>query len=85
MIDENLKPWLIEVNACPSLTTTTDADLMLKMQVIDDMFKVVIPPDWGEDGKFGANQCQEKQVGGFNLLIDETRDPKKDVKGKIWR
>jgi hypothetical protein len=25
------------------------------MQVIDDMFKVVIPPDWGEDGKFGAN------------------------------
>jgi tubulin polyglutamylase TTLL1 len=57
MIDENLKPWLIEVNACPSLTTTTDADLMLKMQVIDDMFKVVIPPDWGEDGKFGANQC----------------------------
>ena len=26
LIDANLKPWLIEVNASPSLTTTTEVD-----------------------------------------------------------
>jgi tubulin polyglutamylase TTLL1 len=43
LIDDNLKPWLIEVNASPSLTTTTEMDRSLKMQVIEDAFKIVVP------------------------------------------
>jgi len=35
LIEDNLKPWLIEVNASPSLSTTTDADRKLKMQVME--------------------------------------------------
>ena len=38
LIDDNLKPWLIEVNASPSLSTTTEMDRCLKMQVINDAF-----------------------------------------------
>lgn len=30
LIEDNLKPWLIEVNACPSLSTTTEVDRILK-------------------------------------------------------
>jgi tubulin polyglutamylase TTLL1 len=61
LIDDYLKPWLIEVNASPSLSTTTEMDRLLKMQVINDTFNIVVPPEWCEDGsKHGANTCTEK-------------------------
>ena len=73
MIDSDLKPWLIEVNASPSLTASTDIDRTLKMAVIHDTFQIVVPPDWqDESSKHGANTSRETQVGNFSLIIDET-------------
>ena len=34
IIDDNMKPWLIEVNASPSLTSTTSNDRIMKYSVI---------------------------------------------------
>lgn len=45
IIDSNLKPWLIEVNASPSLSTTTNTDHFLKLNLIDAILNVVLPPD----------------------------------------
>ncbi|KAA0191267.1 hypothetical protein HAZT_HAZT000530 [Hyalella azteca] len=45
IIDDQLKPWLIEVNASPSLTSTTANDRILKHKLIDDTLNVVLPPD----------------------------------------
>lgn len=61
LIDGNLKPWLLEVNASPSLTTTTEVDRILKMNLLNDVFNIVVPPDWmDENSKHGANMCKEK-------------------------
>lgn len=80
LIDANLKPWLIEVNASPSLTTTTESDKNLKMLLLQDTFNIVVPPDWGtDDTKRGANTCKEKSLGYYNLIIDESIQ---DNKGK---
>ena len=38
LIEDSLKPWLIEVNASPSVSTTTDSDRKLKMSVIENVF-----------------------------------------------
>jgi hypothetical protein len=35
-----------QVNASPSLSTTTDSDRILKTQLLDDIFSIVFPPDF---------------------------------------
>lgn len=60
LIEDNLKPWLIEVNASPALTTTTETDRIMKMKIIEEVFKIVVPNDWTDDSsKHGANTCKE--------------------------
>jgi tubulin polyglutamylase TTLL1 len=72
LIEDNLKPWLIEVNASPSISASTDADRSMKMQVLNDTFNVVVPPDWQEENsKHGANTSKESKVGGYTLIFDE--------------
>merc|ERR1711953_1457298 len=86
LIDEALKPWLIEVNASPSLTASTDMDRTLKMGVIHDAFQIVVPPDWMEESsKHGANTSKETQVGNFSLIIDETTVEPSGKGGKVDR
>ncbi len=41
MLDADLKPWLIEVNASPSLSADTAADAALKTRLIDDYLSVL--------------------------------------------
>lgn len=41
MIDENLKPWLIEVNTSPSLSSSSPIDKVIKNNVITDLFNMV--------------------------------------------
>lgn len=45
LLDANLKPWLIEINASPSLSTTTVVDKNLKMNLINDIYNIVLPND----------------------------------------
>jgi tubulin polyglutamylase TTLL1 len=41
LIDADLKPWLVEVNASPSLTTTTESDRSLKLSLLRDIYNIV--------------------------------------------
>ncbi|KAF4660312.1 putative tubulin polyglutamylase ttll9 [Perkinsus olseni] len=75
ILDEKLKPWLLEVNASPSLTANTPSDYRMKFDLLDDVFNVlniegIIP----EDLYSGS-----KQIGGFDLLyrsdIGRVREP----------
>ena len=75
MVDSALKPWLIEINASPSLLTTTKRDKKMKKKLIKDLLGVVMPRKWGEGGdKRGAGSCEEDKVGGFEMIYDQTRD-----------
>jgi tubulin polyglutamylase TTLL5 len=47
LIDQTLKPWLLEVNLSPSLNTDSPLDLKVKGNLIADLFTLagVVPND----------------------------------------
>ena len=62
LFDDQLKPWLVECNASPSLTAETPSDYHLKFNLLEDMFNVVDM----ERRRSGA----ETRVGGFDIIYD---------------
>ena len=55
------------------MSTTTDSDRNIKMNLINDIFAVVVPPEWLDDNsKHGTNMCKDTQVGNFQVIIDES-------------
>ncbi|KAL7734243.1 hypothetical protein ACLKA6_011910 [Drosophila palustris] len=70
IIDNALKPWLVEVNASPSLTSTTVNDRILKYKLIDNILSVVLPPDGVPDVRWNKIPSADA-LGNFELLIDE--------------
>lgn len=50
------------------------------MQVINDAFNIVVPPDWGDETqKHGANTFAEKRSGNFHLIVDEAAGQNNDA------
>ncbi|KAA0157469.1 hypothetical protein FNF29_00045 [Cafeteria roenbergensis] len=75
IIDGALRPWLVEVNASPSLSATTPDDLAMKSAVISDTMDVVVRdlrllPTKGRQasrggaagGKWAAHVCHPSDV-----------------------
>ena len=63
MFDDNLKPWLIEVNASPSLTASSQTDYDLKFGLLTDMLHIV-----DMEGKLTGS---EKRIGGFDFIWND--------------
>ncbi|KAH9503429.1 putative tubulin polyglutamylase ttll9 [Bulinus truncatus] len=63
LIDSNLKPWLIEINASPSLTASNQEDYDLKFGLLNDVLNVLDL----ENRLTG----KEKKVGLFDLMWDD--------------
>ena len=60
LLDENLKPWLIEINASPSMTASTPSDYDTKLGLLEDTFAVL------DIEKILSGS--EEQVGGYDLI-----------------
>lgn len=70
IIDDNLKPWLIEVNASPSMTATTATDRILKYKLVENILSVVLPPNGIPDVRWNKTP-EATALGDFEILIDE--------------
>ncbi|KAJ3113915.1 putative tubulin polyglutamylase ttll9, partial [Physocladia obscura] len=69
LIDSDLKPWLLEVNASPSLTAETQFDYDLKHQMLMDAFDV-LDLEKRFVGPNGERRIRNK-VGGFDLVYND--------------
>ena len=74
IIDDKLKPWLVEVNASPSLSCTTHSDRVMKTALIRDTLAIVCPKELRlNDGEYrGAHTLGPcKDEGAYFVLYDE--------------
>lgn len=62
IIDQDLKPWLLEVNASPSLTANTREDYLMKTEMLHGMLDVV-----DMEQVLTGN---EEHVSGWDLVYD---------------
>ncbi|KAM8721304.1 hypothetical protein ACLKA7_007211 [Drosophila subpalustris] len=67
IIDNNLKPWLIEINTSPSIHSTTKNDCTLKTRLIDNVLDVVIPPSGMPDERWSKTPTKES-LKNFTVL-----------------
>jgi len=70
IIDDTLKPWLIEVNASPSISSTTANDRIMKYNLINDSLNIIAPNGEVPDCRWNK-QPPESALGEFDLLYDE--------------
>mmetsp|Transcript_71141 Transcript_71141/g.112665 ORF Transcript_71141/g.112665 Transcript_71141/m.112665 type:complete len:860 (-) Transcript_71141:91-2670(-) len=57
LVDQKLRPWLLEVNTCPSLSSSSPLDKRLKTQLVADMLTLVgLSP-----------HCEERPSSGRSL------------------
>ncbi|KAJ2946079.1 hypothetical protein O0L34_g4998 [Tuta absoluta] len=70
IIDKELKPWLIEVNASPSMAGTTANDRILKYKLVESILDVVLTPEGIPDVRWNKTP-KESALENFILLINE--------------
>ncbi|KAG7400772.1 hypothetical protein PHYBOEH_004578 [Phytophthora boehmeriae] len=71
LIDENLKPWLLEVNASPSLSANTSSDYQLKCGMLNDMLDIIDLESKKPEG------VVRDRLGGFDLVFRDGNIVKK--------
>ncbi|XP_061832390.1 probable tubulin polyglutamylase TTLL9 isoform X5 [Nerophis lumbriciformis] len=76
LLDENLKPWLIEVNASPSLAPSSQEDYDMKYRMLEDTVNIV-DMEKRLTGK-------EKRVGGYDLMWNDGPVYREDSDSEIF-
>jgi len=69
MLDDDMKPWLIEVNASPSLSANTTEDYNLKYSMLSDLLDIV-----DLEKRFTGD---EERMGGFDMIYKGKRCKRK--------
>lgn len=66
LVDSSLKPWLLEVNICPSLSSGSPLDKRIKTKLVADMFTLVgirpSPIIW-KNTAIGAKRTSSDMIG----------------------
>jgi tubulin monoglycylase TTLL3/8 len=68
MIDENLNPWLIEINSSPAMDYSTPITKRLVKEVMEDCIKVLV-----DYGYASGKKKQSVNTGNFTLIYKAKR------------
>lgn len=51
LLDSDMKPWLLEVNVCPSLSSSSPLDKRIKTSLVTDTLHLIGVPVWDKTRK----------------------------------
>jgi tubulin polyglutamylase TTLL4 len=86
LIDESLKPWLLEVNVFPSLSSSSPFDKIVKSMLICDTFTLVGIRGYDKNKVHGASREEENRTMLSklnNLIMFRNRRTKKELEFAI--
>ena len=66
MVDENMKPWLIEVNSSPAMDYSTSVTESLVKQFLSDVIKVIVDCNINNSSDTGKFVLCFKERSRFN-------------------
>ena len=74
LIDQSLRPWLLEVNISPSLSSSSPLDKVIKTALLTDVFNTigVYPYDKKKFDKI-EEETRRKRILGFNPCEGSSR------------
>ena len=89
LIDDNLNPWLLEINFNPNLHYDAPIDLKIKGELIAEMFDImrIVPYDLRNDNFGGSFQISNNDVfknETFKDMLFKKFDIKRDEREMIW-
>lgn len=75
-LDDQLKPWIIEVNHAPSFATDSPLDFKIKKALITDTLKLLNLSQQRKQKykRQKAAECQKRQFTGKSLYTREERE-----------
>jgi len=81
IIDDECRPWLIEVNACPALSRDHNLDIAVKEILLLDIIKIVSPPAYNRDALaeickrrlFNKKRSSSKSTSERDILEQDLR------------
>ena len=62
IIDESLKPWVLEVNVFPSLSSSSPFDKIVKSQLICDTFTLIGVRGYDKQRVHGVSRDEEMRI-----------------------
>ena len=76
MIDDNTKPWLIEVNSCPALSRDHKLDIAVKESMIEDTITLISPPNYNRQAlsEICKRRLQKKRSSTKDISDNEILD-----------
>eukprot|EP00347_Sterkiella_histriomuscorum_P012956 403366573 len=83
-LDQDLKPWLLEVNQSPSFTTDTPLDYRIKSQLIQQTIKLLNLSQKRKNRYIKHEKIELKKRVAYGRTI-LTSDEKEQIKGKKQR
>jgi len=80
LLDDHLKPWLLEVNGNPSLEPYTSMEVPIKARLVRDMFRTV--GLHGEENVKHTKKRESRRKGAFVLIFPRSIAPKSGKRRK---